>query len=91
MLSFVVIDSLGPEYAHCELELCSKSSETPLMERETTMVDIPIDMICQQESDVCEGDVLVVEHSSGVIETVYGKDEEEKSRRIEAYRQIMAE
>ena len=81
MRSYLSVDRIENDYAVCELELIDieTSRQTDPWDRETQMVDIPIQFL----NDVNEGDILQVEHCGEVIERIIGIDMEEKRRRVE--------
>ena len=81
MRSYLSVDRIENDYAVCELELIDieTSKQTDPWDRETQMVDIPIQFL----NDVNEGDILQVEHYREVIERIIGIDMEEKRRRVE--------
>ena len=81
MRSYLSVDRIENDYAVCELELIDieTSQQTDPWDRETPMVDIPIQFL----NDVNEGDILQVEHYGEVIERIIGIDMEEKRRRVE--------
>lgn len=86
MKSYMTIDRIEGKYAICELELLDveQSRETNYWDRETEMVDVPTAMLDEPK----EGDVFIVEHEQETLYRVYGKDEEEKQRRINALKEI---
>uniref|UniRef100_UPI0037DC4CD6 hypothetical protein n=1 Tax=Methanobrevibacter smithii TaxID=2173 RepID=UPI0037DC4CD6 len=49
------------------------------------MIDVPTAMLKDPE----QGDVFMVEHEKETLYRIYGKDNEEKRRRIEALKAIM--
>lgn len=87
MKSYMTIDRIEGKFAVCELEFVSveQSTEVDYWERDTEMIDIPVVMLDNPE----QGDVFVVEHEKETLYRIYGKDNEEKQRRIEALKVIM--
>lgn len=87
MKSYMIIDRIEGQFAVCELESVSveQSREVAYWVRETEMIDVPISMLETPE----QGDVFEVEHEKETLYRIYGKDNEEKLRRIEALKAIM--
>ena len=86
MKSYMTIDRIEGKFAICELEFISteQSAEVDYWERDTEMIDVPTAMLKDPE----QGDVFMVEHEKETLYRVYGKDNEEKRRRIEALKAI---
>ena len=87
MKIYIIIDRIEGKFAVCELEFISveQSREVDYWERDTEMIYVPTSML----EDPNEGDVFVVEHERETLYRIYGKDNEEKQRRIEALKAIM--
>ncbi len=87
MKSYMTIDRIEGQFAVCELELISveQSIEVDYWKRDTEMIDVPTSMLEEPE----QGDVFMVEHERETLYRIYGKDNEEKQRRIEALKAIM--
>lgn len=92
MKSYVSIDRIEGEYAVCEVELVDTETSKILSAREkdTEMVDIPMQGLVDCIGEVAEGDIIVVEQENGIVFVAYGKDEEEKQRRVELLKSIMS-
>lgn len=91
MRSYASIDRIEGEYAVCEVELVDVDTSKILSakEKNTDMVDFSVSAINNCVGQVCEGDILIVEQENGIILVVYGKDLEEKQRRIELLKSII--
>ena len=87
MKSYMTIDRLEGKFAACELEFISveQSREVEYWDRDMEIIDVPITMLEEPK----EGDVFVVEHEKETLYRIYGKDNEEKRRKIEALKAIM--
>lgn len=87
MKSFLTIDRIKGKFAICELECVSveQSRELEYWNRSTEMVDIPVIML----DNPCPGDVFVVEHEKETLYRIYGKNNQEKQKRMEALKGIM--
>ena len=87
MKSYMTIDRLEGKFAACELEFISveQSREVEYWDRDMEIIDVPINMLEEPK----EGDVFVVEHEKETLYRIYGKDNEEKRRKIEALKAIM--
>ena len=80
MKSYMTIDRIEGKFAICELEFISTEQSA-----DTEMIDVPTAMLKDPE----QGDVFMVEHEKETLYRIYGKDNEEKRRRIEALKAIM--
>lgn len=91
MKSYAVIDRIENQWVVFELELVSteKSLILNASEKETTMIDVELSRLTSTCKEVEEGDVFLVEHDNTNIITIYGKDENEKNRRIQLIQEIM--
>lgn len=91
MKSFVSVEELEGEFAVCELELLpiEESKTTYYSQKETKMVDIPMEMVTQVIPDVSEGDIIVVMHDGEAVESVCYRDNSEKERRIELIKAML--
>ena len=87
MKSYMTIDRLEGKFAACEVEFISveQSREVEYWDRDMEIIDVPINMLEEPK----EGDVFVVEHEKETLYRIYGKDNEEKRRKIEALKAIM--
>lgn len=87
MKSYMTIDRIEGKFAACELEFISveQSREVECWDRDMEIIDVPITMLEEPK----EGDVFVVEHEKETLYRIYGKDNEEKQRKIEALKAIM--
>ena len=87
MKSYMTIDRIEGKFAACELEFISvdQSREVEYWDRDMEIIDVPITML----EELKEGDVFVVEHEKETLYRIYGKDNEEKRRKIEALKAIM--
>lgn len=87
MKSYMTIDRIEGKFAACELEFISveQSREVEYWDRDMEIIDVPINMLEEPK----EGDVFVVEHEKETLYRIYGKDNEEKRRKIEALKAIM--
>lgn len=88
MKSFVSIDRVEGKCVVCEVELISHKDSKPedFAIKDTVMMDVPSWKFL---SKVNEGDIFVVEHNSKKVIWVYGKDEDEKAKRLELLKSIM--
>lgn len=91
MRSYASIDRIESGYAICEIELVEEeiSRLFEYGEKETIMVDVPLDLIEHCVGKVEESDVLVVECVDGQVDYVYCKDNDEKRRRINELRSFL--
>lgn len=91
MISYASIDRFEGEVAVCEVELIpiENSKTTAFAEKETVMIDIPIDMLQLNMKKVEEGDIIVVEHDGENVTKICGKDKKEKHRRIKLLKKII--
>lgn len=91
MKSYASIDRIEGEYAVCEVELVDTINSKVLSAKykETRMVDFSMNAITNCIGNIKEGDIIVVEQNDGIILVIYGKDEEEKQRRIDLLKSIM--
>ena len=90
MRSYVSIDRIEGKFAVCEVELCSIEESRPDdYSKDTIMIDVCLQDINYQVKEVNEGDILIVEHDDENITFIYGKDDDEKNRRIEILKRIM--
>ena len=91
MKSYAAIEEISKKFAACELELIpvEESQTTAFAEKETEMVDIPMEMITSVIPDIAEGDIIVVIHDCGNVESVCYKDDSEKQRRIELIKVLL--
>lgn len=53
------------------------------------MIDISLKAIYDLIGNVKEGDIIVVEHSEGVLKSICYKDDTEKNRRIKIITEMM--
>lgn len=85
MKSYALIDRIEGSYAICEVELLDLEigQNVDYCDRETTMIEIPIDVALYSIESLAEGDILVVAHDGKIITQIFGKDYEEKQRRVE--------
>lgn len=75
-----------------ELELIdvAESNGTDFIDRPTTTdVCLQLDMINDSIDKIEEGDIIVVEHNTEDVLSIYGKDDDEKSKRIGMLKSIM--
>ena len=91
MKSYASIDRIEGKWAVCEVELVSveESINLDLFEKSTEMIDVEVDIITQTCDNITEGDIIVVEYDCNNVNIVYGKDNQEKQRRIELLKEIM--
>lgn len=91
MKSYAVVDRFEGEFAVCEVEVLTieESYVEDFFSKPTVMMDIPITEIYNSIGDFQEGDILIIEHNCERVITIYSKDEEEKSRRIELLKQMI--
>lgn len=84
MKSYASIDRIEGDIAVCEVEMISYRNSKPedFFDKETTMIDIPMDEITKVVGDVKEGDILIIRHQNETFVEVLRKDDEEKQRRI---------
>ena len=90
MKSYAVIDRMEDGYAILEVELhdIEESKTLSASEKRTQIVHVGLNTFPKTDETFGEGDVVLVEHECGFVVSVYGKDEEEKQRRIERIRKI---
>lgn len=83
MISYLSIDRIEEKIAVCELEMIpmEESNTEKFDEKETKMVDVPIDKFGACEL-VNEGDIFVAVHDEGNVLEICYKDNAEKTRRI---------
>ena len=91
MISYASVDRIEQDYAVCEVEFVdvNDSDRIEFTEKETEMIDIPLDVATGEVGTIDEGDILVVEHDGTSILWIYCKDDEEKRRRMEALKSLM--
>ena len=91
MKSYATIDRLEGAFAVCEVELLTveESKMGDFADYDTMWIDIPLQDIPESLGEVKEKDILVVEHDGQNVIEVYCKDEDEKARRIEIFKNIM--
>ena len=91
MKSYASIGEID-DYTVCEVELndTDESKTLSAREKKTSMVEFNTQAIINCVGSISEGDILVVEQEEGRILVIYGKDEEEKQRRINLLRRLMA-
>ena len=92
MKSYASVDRIEGKYLVCEVELLTVEESKPenFATKDCEMMDISLQDIHANIGEVYEGDILVVEHDSESVTCVYCKDEEEKARRLEVLKSIMA-
>lgn len=92
MKSYASVDRIEGNYCVCEVELIDveNSSSTDFFEKETEMMDVLLEYVLENVKEVKEGDILIVEHINDNVIYVFGKDEQEKNRRIEILKQLQA-
>lgn len=86
MKSFASIDRIEGSFAVCEVELISICNSKPedFMEKETAVIDVPLELIKNSIfGDPQEGDILVVNHNGKEVFEVYYKDITEMAKRLE--------
>lgn len=88
MRSYAAVDRMEGKFAICELELeeVEASRSEDYFAKETKMVDIPLEAI---PDEISEGDILIVEHDKESVTQIFGKDDEEKQRRVQLLEQLM--
>lgn len=88
MRSYAAVDRMEGKFAICELELEEVEASRPedYFTKETKMVDIPLEAI---PDEISEGDILIVEHDKESVTQIFGKDDEEKQRRVQLLEQLM--
>ena len=91
MKSYASVEEIEKKFAVCELELIplEESKTIDYLDKETVMVDIPTEMIIAVISCVAEGDIIVVNHEDGKVQSVCCRDDAEKQRRIDLIKQIL--
>lgn len=92
MKSYASVDEKDIKCTSLEVELVDleTSKKMNFADKETVMVDFPTELIEICVGKIKDGDIIVVEHNEDDIIGFYGKDEEEKQRRIEVLNSIMA-
>lgn len=58
-------------------------------QRDSTSMYVKLDELTEAVGETVEGDILIVEHDGVEVLHVFGKDDDEKQRRIEILRQMM--
>lgn len=93
MKSYACVDRFEGNFAVCEVEKVSveDSALMDVSEKETMMIDVPVTEIVGVAGNIHESDILVVEHLNKNVINVYGKDDEEKQRRIERLTALMSD
>ena len=93
MKSYACVDRIEANFAVCEVEMVSveDSALLDVSEKETMMIDVLVTDIIEVVGNISESDILVVEHLNENVINIYGKDEEEKQRRIERLTALMSE
>ena len=91
MRSYAYVDSIEDKIVKCELELVSIENTSECDRNTRVMVELSLEHISEQVDNVEESDILVVEHDSGNLISIYGKDDAEKQRRIEEMELILGE
>lgn len=91
MKSYASIEEFDGNYVRLEVEMIDIEDcyATEFGERETRMLDVDFDKFPSDEDEFYEGDVVIVEHDGEIISKIYGKDEEERKRRIEKITSIL--
>lgn len=91
MKSYASIEEFDGNYVRLEVEMMDieDSNTTEFGERETRMLDVKLDKFPCDEEELGEGDIVVVEHDGEIISKIYGKDEEERQRRIDKINSIL--
>lgn len=91
MKSYASIDRIEGSYMVCEVELIEleESFNVDYSDRETEMMDIPLEKVLSQLGEVTNGDILVVIHNGQSITEVCGKDYDEKQRRIDYLKDLL--
>ena len=91
MKSYASIDRIEGKFVVCEVELISveERSAEEYMPFDTEFIDVSLQEIFNFVGEVKEGDILVVEHDGQNVTFVYNKDNEEKARRLELFRESL--
>ena len=91
MKSYASIDRIEGNFAVCEVELISVEDRNAeeYVPYDTEFMDVSLKSIPVSLGKVKDGDILVVEHDSKNITSIYYKDEMEKARRLELLREMM--
>lgn len=91
MKSYASIDRIEGNFAVCELEMIGVEDSRPedYAIKETEMVEISLETLISQLSEVFEGDIIVVEHENGELIDICCKDDKEKERRIQLICKIL--
>lgn len=91
MKSYASVDRIEGEYTVLEVELLDTETSkiTSFRDKETIIVDVLTETIKSVIEEFEEGDIIVLEHEDEIINTFYGKDENEKQRRIDILKAIM--
>ena len=93
MKSYACVDRLEGNFAVCEVELVPVEESVHLdpFEKETTMIDVPVEAILLIVEEFSEADILLVEHDGCNVTTIYGKDENERQRRADTIAALMSD
>ena len=93
MRCFASIDRIEGEYAVCEVSVfLLEDEELQAIGHEMTdcpTADVHLHEIPEAVGAVKEGDILVVEYDGENVTKVYGKDDEEKARRLKLLKEVM--
>lgn len=91
MKSYAAVDRIVGKHAVCEVELLEteNSNSEDYYEHAVITVEIPIELILRTVEEPSESDIFVVEHENGCVTEVYGRSEEEKTRREVVYDSIV--
>lgn len=91
MKSYASIEEFDRNYVRLEVEMMDveDSNTNEFGEREIRMLDVDYEKFPWDEDDFGEGDIVVVEHDGEIISKIYGKDEEERQRRIDKINSIL--
>lgn len=91
MKSYASIEEFDRNYVRLEVEMMDieDSNTTEFGERETKMIDVDFEKFPWAEDDFDEGDIVVVEHDGEIVSEIYGKDEEERQRRMDKINSIL--
>lgn len=92
MKSYASIDRIEGDFAVCEVENIdiTESKNIDYSEKETLMIDIPMDKIYSTlGKQINEGDIIVVKHNDDIITEICYQDEVEKARRTEYIKSLM--
>ena len=85
MKSFASVDRIEGEFAVLEVEIIEveESDSVDYFDKDTEMMDFPVEKIIDAVGTVQEGDILVVEHDGNEIIEVLYQDKEEKNARTD--------